>query len=110
MSLWTEYLAERMGHKAIEREWGFLTYKIAPPFCMLEDVYVRSNVRSKGHVFELLAAVRDEAKAAGCTHYWAQVWVADKTATRALRCDLAWGFQVVSADNGRIIMTKEIGV
>lgn len=57
----------------------------------------------------LVDRLKDPAKEAECTHFWTQVWVAEPTANVALKASLAYGFKVIEANNGRIIMTKEIG-
>jgi hypothetical protein len=109
MSLWARYLNERAGFEAIEEEWGFLTYSVKPPLCVLQDIYVAPEFRGSTKVLSLMSRVTQIAREAKCSHFWVQVFVGENTTERALRADLAYGFKVIEAHNGRIIMTKEIG-
>lgn len=109
MSLWSDYFEETSGIKTIEEEWGFVSYSFADPFCRIEDLYVVPHLRKGTRGLHLLNRVAEKAKEHGSTHLWTQVWVTNHGADRALRANLACGFKMIDAQNGRIIMTKPIG-
>ena len=110
MSDWAVYNKERFGHETIEEEWGFICFSFAPPFVALCDVWIRPELRRTGAALRAFGQLRQRvSERPDCTHFWAQVQVADSGSSRALRWNLALGFQVIEANNNRIILTREIG-
>lgn len=108
MSLWAEYVKEREGHEVIEEPWGFLRYHIAPPLLCIDDLYIQPEYRRGERGSELADRVTRIARESKCTHLWAQVWPHTLNATDSLKAVLAYGFQVTGAQNGAIILLKEI--
>lgn len=109
MSAYADYSKERYGHETIEREWGFVSYSFVPPYIALQDVYVKPEFRRGIKGLSFLVDVQRIGKEAGMTHIWTQVWLSDSQAARAVRCNLACNFKMISADGGRIVFEKEIG-
>lgn len=109
MSLWADYMKERLGHHTIETEDGFVVFDVKPPKMSIEDIYVRPEVRKGTKSLKLFNEAVARGKAQGCTEVWTQVWIGPTGAERALRVNLALGFRVMSAQNNGIILMKEIG-
>ena len=109
MSLWSDYYAERFNYETIEEDWGFLSYSIIKPYLAIQECYIIPEARKSHKAIELFNRAVRVAELEECTHLWTQVQVNDRGATRALRANLALGFSVISADNGRIIMTRATG-
>jgi L-amino acid N-acyltransferase YncA len=108
MSLWADYLKEREGNSIIEEPWGFIEYRLALPFMKIESIYVKPEERKAGRASLLADQVTSLAKEQGATHLWSQVWVGALNATASLKAILAYGFTVQGAENGHIILTKEL--
>lgn len=109
MSLWADYHKETEGHEVIENEYGFVRYSISAPNCFIHDLYVSPAHRRHNHGSFLAKKVTKLALEAGCTRLWSQVGLGSFTANEALKANLAYGFIVREAQNGFIIMSKEIG-
>lgn len=109
MSLWADYYKERFGHKTIEKEWGFASYSVKPPFICIEDMYIKPAYRQTGLGTCLLGIIAHAEQNSGCTDFWTQVWLNDACAANSLRAQLARGFKMLEAQGGRIILTRPIG-
>jgi GNAT superfamily N-acetyltransferase len=107
MSLWSDYILEREGNAVIEEGWGFIEFRISPPVCMIHSLYVRPVDRKSGRGSELADRVAEIARREGCT-LWSQVVSSMLNATESLKAVLAYGFKVTEAQNGCIILTKDI--
>lgn len=108
MNLYEDYIKEREGALIIKEEWGFIEYRITPPALRIEAIYIRPEDRKSGKGSELADRVTQIAKEQNCTLLWAQVWASALNATESLKAILAYGFIVQRAENGVIILTKDI--
>jgi GNAT superfamily N-acetyltransferase len=109
MSHWADYVKEREGSSCIERDYGFVEFQIRPPDCEIKSIYVDKSARLKGYAHLLADEVVDLARAQKCTQLWSQVWAGALNSTDALKASLAYGFRVIKAENGCIILGKYIG-
>lgn len=108
MSLWSDYIREREGNAVIEEGWGFIEYRLAPPVCLIHSLYISPGERKRGRGSELADLVAEIARREGCTLLWSQVVTATLNATDSLKAILAYGFRVQDAQNGVIVLTKDI--
>ena len=110
MSLWENYNKERLGFDQIEVEGqGFIAYRIAPPVCFIEDVFIAKEFRRSNLALSLANQVAHLAKEQGCNTLQTQVWVGSVGAERAVRTNIAYGFKMIAAQENRIIFQKDIG-
>lgn len=109
MSLWADYISEREGNSVIEEDFGFIEFRLSPPVCLIHSLYVRPGDRRSGVGAALADRVAELAKEAGCTLLWSQVVTTTLNATESLKAVLAYGFKVQDAQNGVIVLTKDIG-
>lgn len=103
------YYKERFNYETIDGEWGFVAYSIVHPYLAIQEVYIAPEKRKSFKFHELFCELGKRAKEAGCSQFWTQVWTNYADASKSLRLSLGLGFQVIEADNGRIILTREIG-
>lgn len=108
-SLWARYHEETEGHMVIETDVAFIRFSFAPPNCFIHDLYVVPEARGQNHAFTLAEMVKALARKRGCEVIWAEVGMASKTKTEALRVNLRYGFQVHGAQNGFIVLRMDIG-
>lgn len=108
MSLWSAYHKETEGHETLETESGFIRFSLNPPNCYVHDLYVRPDLRRGKYATNLADSVTLIAREAGCTHMWSEVGVVSRTSTEALYANLSYGFKVQRAENGFILMCKEV--
>lgn len=108
MNMWLEYEKERRGVEFIETEQGFVTYFINGEECFIEDLFVRSDCRLKGHATALVTAAKEAAKKRGCKILTSTIKVDCLNSTDSLKFQIKYGARLVSAHNNVIVMTKEI--
>lgn len=109
MSLWADYLKERLGQDSIERDFGFLVYKVQGIVCEICELYVSPAVRSSGRGRELVSEVIEIAKQQNCVTLIAYVWPGLPGSESVLSSSFKFGFQLAGADAGRIMITKDLG-
>lgn len=108
MSLWAEYVSERLNWSVIESEDSFVAYSFSPPVVKIEDIYVRPHLRKTHVATKLLDEVVEIAKAQPDINVlWTQVWAGEES-DRSLKACLRYGFKVLTTDSGRIILGKDI--
>jgi ribosomal protein S18 acetylase RimI-like enzyme len=108
MSLYSRYVEERLGFKTLEVEEGFITYALQPPDCSIEEIYVTPGQRAGPLAKRLTDQVFKIARNAGATKMYLRVIPGTGNAERSLRSVLHYGFKLFSAENGRIILVKDI--
>lgn len=109
MSLWSDYYSERLGWLTIEEPDGFVLFALNPPTATIEDIYVAPHARKSNLALSLANRVSAFARNEGCTELVTQVWPGTKGAEHAVRINIAYGFKMIGAENGRIIFKKELG-
>lgn len=108
MSLWADYSLARLGHTFIEKEWGFVSYKITGAVCEMFDIYVVPEERRGKKAWTLVDEVVAAAKQQQCVTLLGYVWPGLPGAEASMSAHLAYGFKMHSCENGRIIMSKDI--
>jgi len=109
MSLWSDYYSERLGWLTIEEPDGFVLFALNPPRATIEDIYVAPRARKSNLALSLANRVSALARDAGCSEIITQVWPGTKGAEHATRINIAYGFKMIGAENGRIIFSKALG-
>lgn len=113
-SLWKQYVMEREDLQVLEKDCGFICYKIRNDECFIQDIFVQRTERLKGYARELTREVEGLAKEKGCkfmTCWVSNFWVGNdysSAASESLKAILHDGFKILSAQNGRITLFREI--
>jgi len=111
MSLYGEYIKERLGRHIVEDERGFVTFDIYPQekACYLVDMYVRPDFRRKGtatkHFGDQVVAA---AKQAGCTRIFSTVLPKAVNSTVSVKGLLADGFELSHMDEELIWFRRDL--
>lgn len=111
MSLYGEYIKERLGREIIETEHGFASYVICGENqneCYIIDIYTSPEFRKQGAASTLADLITEKAKELGCTILSGSVDPTTNNATDSLKVLLAYGFELVAIGNGLIWFKKEI--
>lgn len=109
MSLFADYIKERLGKHIIENEYGFATFYYPDATTVyLEDIYVIPSQRRLAYGRELADQVVEIAKIKGCTRLLGTVTPAANGATESLKAFLAYGMQVDSTTPTYILLSKSI--
>lgn len=114
MSLYGEYLLERLGKEIIERDDGFATFvRLTTPegesAVYIEDIFVRPEARKKGVATDLADGICQWAATCGCTVVFGSVNAKANGATQSLKVLIAYGMQLSHVIGDMIYFRKEIG-
>lgn len=109
MSLWSEYVAERDGSEVIEKDFGFIQYRMQGEACVIDEIYVKPEFRMQGRGLELFEQVCGRARLSGKKAVLSELYVTRMNATEALKAQLAAGFIPIAAEAGIIVLKYELG-
>ena len=108
MSLFGQYIYERQNKCILENEFGFATYYFQNDCCYIEDIYVVREKRKSGLASEMADKIAEEAKSKGMKYLIGSVKPSTSGSTASLKVLLAYGFQLVSAQEDFIWFKKEL--
>lgn len=105
-----DYLKEYRGQEYIERDYGFITYRLIAGTTSLyiQDIYIEPIWRSAGNVKELIELVEAKGRELGCTIMVGSVYLGNAYASKSLKSLLMYGGKIVSADAEKINLCKEL--
>lgn len=108
MSLYADYIAERLGHSIIENEDGFATYHFpSEGICYLENIYVRPESRRKNIATTFAKMIEDIAKQKRCHTLLGSVCTDARGATESLKGLLSFGFKLDRVSDFNLIFFKK---
>ena len=112
VSLYSDYVNERLGETVIEEEWGFISFHVEPALgtVILNDIYIRPEDRKKGRGVELVRKVEQAVKAFGCNTMIGYIWPSANGSTLAMRAALANGFSLHGIEGPGIILKRSLEV
>ncbi len=110
MSLFAEYVAERLGDEIIENDKSFVTYRYLNDnkSVYIVDIYVKPEYRKSKIASHLADEVVRIAKGKGATELIGTVSPAANNATDSLKVLLGYGMHLDSANEQVIVFKKEI--
>ena len=111
MSLYGEYVMERMGDHIVEDERGFATYRYlnGGKSCYIVDIYVRPEFRRENVASQYATLIASSAAVAGCVELLGSVSPQAKNPTDSIKVLLAYGMELQSASHELLIFRKDIG-
>jgi predicted GNAT family acetyltransferase len=108
MSLYGDYIRERLGDEIVEDETGFATYRfLNEKQVYIVDIYIVPEFRKKGAATALADKVVEAAKQRGCMELIGSVVPQAKGSTDSLRVLLGYGMSLQSAGPDLILFRKE---
>lgn len=108
MSLYADYVKERLGWETIEVEGGFISFALRPPECSIEEFYLAPGQRGTGLAQRLGDAVFSRAKESGAERVWATVVPGAGGAERAMKTIINYGFKLAGYREGKVVLMKEV--
>lgn len=108
MSMQAMYAKERENMETIEKDYGFITYKILPEEYRIFDIYVLPEHRKSGLASQMADEVGSIAKQNGCKILTGSVDTRANGATCSVKVLLAYGFKVLRTEGTMIYFVKEI--
>lgn len=112
MSMYGDYIKERLGDEILESEYGFATYryidKAGGKAVYIIDIYVIPEFRQSGEAARLADRIAGIAKGRGCNEMIGTVLTSAKTATDSVKVLLAYGMGLKSSTSEALIFAKTI--
>ena len=110
MSLYGEYIQERLGDGIVEVEEGFASYRFLNEgkSVYIVDIFVKKHVRKVGLASKLADEVVKIAVAAGAKELIGTVVPSANWSTDSLKVLLGYGMKLKSASENMIVFSKEI--
>ena len=108
MSLFGEYIKERLNKDIVEDENGFATYYFVKDGIYLEDMYVLPSHRKTFYPKHLADKVASIGKEKGFNKMFTTVVPSTNNATVSLKACISYGFKLHSCEQNLIILVKEL--
>jgi predicted GNAT family acetyltransferase len=108
MSLYAQYIKERLDKRSLESDKGFITYRFFEDLCYIEDIFVSQEHRHQNIAADMADKVSIEAKEHRCKAIICSVVPSANFCTDSLKAALAYGFRINSAANNLIVLRKEL--
>lgn len=108
MSLYAEYVKDRLGKEIIESDKGFVVYSFEKDSVYISDVHISKEYRRSGEASKFGDIITDIAKSKGYKTLLGSVQPSTKNSTESIQMLLAYGFKLDSSTNDFIILRKEI--
>lgn len=110
MSLWAEYIKERLNKDMLETAGGFATYYFVPDkmAVYIEDVFVKKEQRQSGVASWLVNEISLIAKKNGMNKIYVTVMPSSNGSTTCIQAIIAYGFKLSGSVNDAILFVKEI--
>lgn len=109
MSLYADYIKERLGDEIIENETGFASYRyLNEKQVYIVDLYIRPAYRKQRAASALSDHIVEVARARGCSELIGTVVPSAKGSTESIKALLGYGLRLDSASQDLVIFKKDI--
>ena len=108
MSLYGQYIQERLGESIVEEKWGFATFSFLDDGCYIKDIYVSPEFREQGNAAHLADRIAEIAKGRGCKYLYGSVVPSANYATRSAKVLLSYGFALYGSKENFVIFRKDL--
>lgn len=108
MSLYADYVKERLGWDTIEVEGGFITYNMRPPLASIEEFYVRPDLRGTTLAKRLADKVVEAARDNSVHKIVCRIFLGLKETEYTLGLYLKYGFKLSSLGTDYIILEYKV--
>lgn len=107
IDMYGDYIFEKFGKEIITTDFGFVTY-LADKIFYIEDIYIDPKFRHKANALDLGKRVENIAREKGFKEVYGSVSIHSKTATRAMRILIDFGYTLHSLKADLIYLKKDI--
>lgn len=108
MSLYAQYMRERVDVYIEENEFGFASYKFHEDACYIEDIFVIPEKRKSNVASQLADNISKIAKEKGCVWLLGSVVPSSNGSTTSMKVLLAYGFDLFKAHENFIWFRKRL--
>lgn len=106
--LFLRYKQERENIQSIQVDGAFITYKLLPEYCYIEDFYVVPELRGSGLIYELASKVEQIAKEAGYKKMLGSVVIGTNGAEISLIGCLKHDYKLLKLEGNTIWLVKHL--
>lgn len=107
-TLYANYINEREGFEVLETCHSFILYKIKNDDCFISHAFTKVEFRKKHEMASLLLKLEELSLKRQCSKISASIDLRDKNASLTALASLKYGFKIVLAENGILIIEKSI--
>ena len=108
MSMFADYIKERLGKEIIETDKGFATYSFTKDGVYVEDIYVKPDFRRERVAWDLLDQIAEIALNQGVRMMYGSCVPSTTGATEAMSAAIKYGFKLDSSTNNFIVYKKDL--
>lgn len=112
MSVYGDYIKERLNDEIIERDEGFATYRYLDhdgiSSVYIVDIYVRPDFRKTKVASEMADSIVEKAMTRGCKRLLGTVVPSASRSTDSLKVLIGYGMDLISSAQDMIVFKKEI--
>ena len=108
MSLYADYIKESKGNTVIEDEMGFYEYSLKEECLYVENIYIKEEVRGSKNMFNYMIQMAEIAKTYELPCLTAVVNIHNLNANAVLSYFIAYGGQIILAQNDNIYFTMSV--
>jgi len=108
VSLYADYIRERLGKSCYEVEQGFTVYWYTDDAVYIEDIYVADKWRKTKVASQMADYIADEARAIGVNKMIGSVNTQANNATTSLKVLLGYGMEVSHVIGSMIYFIKDL--
>lgn len=109
MSLYADYVKERLGDRVLETDVGFATYRFSDENTVyIVDIYIAPAARMMGAASDIADSIVEIARKNGCTQLLGSVVPSARGATESLKVLLGYGMRLDSSAQDFIVFRKDI--
>jgi len=110
VSLYADYIRERLGKSCYEVDNGFAVYWYTDDSVYIEDIYVADKWRKSKIASQMADYIADEARAIGIKKMVGSVNTQANGATRSLKVILGYGMEVSHISGSVIYFIKDLEI
>lgn len=108
VNLYANYIKEREGAKLLENQDGFASYKINGKELFIINMFIDQPKRSTGLFRKMINELSKYAFTNGCECLSANIHLWDEGANKTLLAALHLDFKVARAENGILLIIKDL--
>jgi predicted GNAT family acetyltransferase len=107
-TLYAKYVESRLAARIIENEQSFVIFQLVGKELFIVDMFVDDSVRCQGKARSLVHQLLKVAKENECDLITANIHVRDKGCMSTVRAAIEIGFKIKVAEQGILLIAKEV--
>lgn len=106
--MYEAYLKERLGHNVIKSDHGFLVWSEHSSGLVIEELFVKPELRHKGIASQLVSLLEQKAKELDHSKIYGFIWPNITGASQVMLAALKYGFVLFHSQQDKITIMLEV--